>query len=223
VTHATEYEFEGVPGLPGHLPPDEKVLWQGSPSWTHLAIRTLHVRKIWIYFALLAVWQAATLLQSGESWLTALASARWSVLAAALATAILSLLAWSMARATIYTITSKRVVLRSGVALPMAINIPFSEIEGASVRQFSGGNGDIPLQLTNKQRLAYLVLWPNVRPWIVNHPQPMLRAIDDATNAGRILADALAADAQQPAVRPIEAQRAVRIPSGVASSQAATA
>jgi hypothetical protein len=223
VTHATEYEFEGVPGLPGHLPPDEKVLWQGSPSWTHLAIRTLHVRKIWIYFALLAVWQAATLLQSGESWLTVLASARWSVLAAALATAILSLLAWSMARATIYTITSKRVVLRSGVALPMAINIPFSEIEGASVRQFSGGNGDIPLQLTNKQRLAYLVLWPNVRPWIVNHPQPMLRAIDDATNAGRILADALAADAQQLAVRPIEAQRAVRIPSGVASSQAATA
>ncbi len=223
MTHTTEYEFEGVPGLPGHLPRDEKVLWQGSPSWTHLAIRTLHVRKIWIYFALLAVWQAATLLQAGESWLTALASTRWSVLAAALATAILSLLAWSMARATIYTITNKRVVLRSGVALPMAINIPFSEIEGASVRQFSGGNGDIPLQLTNKQRLAYLVLWPNVRPWLVNHPQPMLRAIDGANNAGRILAEALAADAQQPAVRLIDAQRAVRMPSGVASNQAATA
>ncbi len=224
MTQATEYEFEGVPGLPGHLPADEKVLWQGAPSWTHLAVRALHVRKVWIYFAILAVWQAATLVHDGEPWTNAFAAAWWAIPAAAIATGILALIARSMARSTIYSITNKRLVLRNGVALPMAINIPFSEIEGAGVKAFADGNGDIPVHLTAKQRLAYLVLWPNVRPWHVNQPQPMLRAIDDVATAGRILSNALAEAAQQPSVRVIETSRptTVRLPAAV-RGRAATA
>jgi Bacterial PH domain len=223
VTHATEYEFEGVPGLPGTLPKGEQILWKGQPSWTHFAVRVLHIRKIWIYFGLLAVWVIASIVHDGGSWQSALTAASWTAVAAALATGILAGLAWCMARSTIYTITNKRVVLRSGVALPMAINIPFSEIDSASVRMFGDGNGDIPLHLSGKQRLAFLVLWPNARAWHINQPQPMLRAIDDAQTAGQILAGALAAATDQSAVRVIETHRPATAGSLAGSGQIAAA
>ncbi len=46
---------------------------------------------------------------------------------------ILSLLAYLIARTTIYSITSRRVVMRFGVALPMTVNIPFKAIRSADV------------------------------------------------------------------------------------------
>jgi hypothetical protein len=52
------------------------------------------------------------------------------------------------------------------------------------------------------KRLAYLVLWPHVRPWRLQAPQPMLRAIDDVAAVADLLAEALAADtARSTAVR----------------------
>jgi hypothetical protein len=139
------------------------------------------------------------------------------------ATAILGLIAWAIARATIYTITNKRVVLRAGVALPTAINIPFSIIENANVRLFSDGNGDLPLDLSKKEQPGYLVLWPSVRPWTFSKPQPMLRAINDAELAGRILAGALAASANQPANIRLEAPRGTSKTGGVPTGQIAAA
>jgi hypothetical protein len=42
-------------GLPGPLPKGEQMLWQGGPSWKHVAVRVLHVRKLIIYFAILSL------------------------------------------------------------------------------------------------------------------------------------------------------------------------
>jgi hypothetical protein len=109
------------------------------------------------------------------------------------ALAALILLAWLINRSTVYTITNRRVVMRFGVALPMTVNIPFAIVESAALKTRRDGTGDIPLTLTPAQRIAYLHLWPHVRPWQFTRPQPMLRAVPDAARVGAILGDAMSA------------------------------
>ena len=49
------------------------------------------------------------------------------------------------------------------------------------------------LSLLGRDRLAYLHLWPHVRPWRFSRVQPMLRGLPQVRETGRILGDALAA------------------------------
>ena len=51
-----DFAFEPIRGLPDHLPKGERLLWQGAPDWRLLAIQAFHVRKVAIYFALIAAW-----------------------------------------------------------------------------------------------------------------------------------------------------------------------
>ena len=64
----------------------------------------------------------------------AVRGAAWLVVLGAAAVGVLSLLAWALARSTIYTITRPRVVLRFGVALPMSVNLPLRLVESADLR-----------------------------------------------------------------------------------------
>jgi hypothetical protein len=73
----------------------------------------------------------------------------------------------------------------------MAVNIPFKIIESAGLRTYPDGSGDIPLVLGAGQKVNYLIMWPNVRPWRFSNAQPMLRGIPDAKHVAEILADAL--------------------------------
>lgn len=205
----SEYENEPVPGLPERLPAGERVLWQGAPDWKVLARSAFHVRKLAIYFAVLLSWRAATALLDGRSPQDALlATLRLAPLAVA-ALGLLTLFAWLAARSTLYTITNRRLVMRFGVALPMTVNIPFLLIQSAALKTSGKGAGDISLALTPAQRIAYLHMWPHVRPWQFSKPQPTLRALPDAAPVAEILGDALSASlggqvraAVEPAVRP---------------------
>jgi hypothetical protein len=85
------------------------------------------------------------------------------------------------------------VVMRFGVAIPLTINVPFTQIVSADLREFGDGTGDLPLTLVGAARVPYLVLWPNVRPWHFAPAQPMLRAVPQAANMAKTLAEALAA------------------------------
>jgi hypothetical protein len=87
------------------------------------------------------------------------------------------------------------VVLRFGVAIPMAFNLPFRQIKTAGLRRHADGSGDIPLKLMGVERIAYVVLWPHARPWHFAPAEPMLRAIANPARVAEILAGALAADA----------------------------
>ena len=49
-----------VSGVPEPLPQGERLLWQGKPNWRSIARHTLHIDKIALYFAGLAVWQMTT-------------------------------------------------------------------------------------------------------------------------------------------------------------------
>lgn len=174
-------------GLPGPLPPGEHALWQGSPRWTTLARRALHLPLLAAYFAGLALWQAWEGAAGGAS-----AAEIGATLArtAALAGAVLgfcALYAWWAARSTVYTVTTARVVMTFGIALPVTLNIPFRSIASAAVKVAPDGTGDIPLASGERRRLSYLVLWPHVRPWRLGRVEPMLRAIPDV----QAVADAL--------------------------------
>ena len=152
-----------------------------------------------MYFVMLAIWCIAGGLSSGSNATeVALSTLRLSGLAAA-AIALLALFAWLVARTTLYTITTRRVVMRFGIALPITIQIAFHMIQSAGVHVWPGGTGDIALTLVPGQRLAYLVIWPHARPWRLTKAQPMLRGIADASVVAQILGRALAASASQPA------------------------
>ncbi|MFO1151811.1 MAG: photosynthetic complex putative assembly protein PuhB [Alsobacter sp.] len=188
-----DFAFEPIPGLPARPPQDEAILWQGAPDWRHLAVRAFHVRKVFVYFGLLALWRIAAGLYDGDVGPALFMSV--SVLAAmALATAfILCLIAWSVARSTVYTITSRRVVMRFGVALPMTVNLPFAQVDGVALRPDSEGVGDIALTLARGKGFSYMVLWPHVRPWQFSYPAPMLRSVPKAAEVVATLAQAFAA------------------------------
>ena len=188
----SEYEREPIPGLPEVPPSGERILWQGAPTWRALARRAFHVRKVAVYFALLVVGSAVADIAGGVALTSALMNAAWLLTLAASAIGLFLLLAWTQSRATMYTVTSRRVVIRFGVALPMTMNIPFSQISSAALRRHADGTGDIPLALASARRVSYLVLWPHVRPWHFGRVQPMLRAIADAGQVADRLARALA-------------------------------
>jgi hypothetical protein len=198
----TEHGFEPVPGLPERLPEGETLLWQGRPGWRGLARGALHVRGIAAYFALVAAWQGASVATSGGSVVEAVASAALMMLIGALPIAFLMAYAWMAARGAVYTITSRRIVMRVGVALPVTINLPFALIESASLSRRGDGSGDVVLRLAGKQRASWIALWPHCRPWRFNRPEPMLRALPDAEAVAQILGRALAAAASVP-VTPI--------------------
>jgi len=210
--------------LPEPLPRGESVVWIGRPDWRGLALRAFHVRAVAIYFGLLAVWRIASGIADGETALAASMAALWVVVPGGLACGVLALLAWLSAWSSRYIITSRRVIMQFGVALPMTLNIPFSVIESAALKAYGDGTGDIPLATNGPDRVAYLLLWPHARPWRAARAEPMLRSIPDATRVAEILSRALAGTATVPAAPGQADERATaEAPSSAAAGPAAAA
>jgi hypothetical protein len=196
--HHDDFAFEPVRGLPAVLPPGERMLWQGSPRWQDLAVHAFHARKAIWYFAALAAFAAALRLGEGASLEIALRPFGWLIPMGLAAAGLLAGLAYLSARTTVYTITSKRLVMRIGMAVQVSINLPFSQIDSAALRLFGNGSGDIPLKIVKKERLAYLLLWPHARPFYFTRPEPCLRAIPEADRVAGLLAAALAGQSPAP-------------------------
>ena len=179
-----EYDSEPVRGLPGVLPKDERILWQGSPAWMRLAVEAFHVRPVALWFAVFVGWAAI-----GGNWV----GAGITLGIGAIAVGLLALLAYTAARTTVYTITNKRVVLRIGIALPKCINLPLAQVAGADLSLAKDGSGNIALTLAGEQRLGWVGLWPHARPWAISKPKPMLRAVTEAAMVADLLARATTA------------------------------
>jgi hypothetical protein len=193
-----DFDFEPVQGLPEQLPKGERLLWQGGPDWKRLAIEAFHARKVIYYFAALAALQGLANLTAGSSALLALRPFLWLMPMGLVASLILATLAWLSARTTVYTLTSKRLVMRIGIALPISINIPYRLIDKAAVKVNADDTGDIALTLHEGDRIAYLALWPHARRWQFSRPQPTLRAIPNVNTIATLLAKALAGETVQP-------------------------
>ena len=172
-----EYEFEPQFGLPERLPDDEFIVWQGSPDEGALANSAFHLKKIGFYFAVLIVACAWPALESGAGLLAVVLSVKWIAPLAVIGMLSVWALAWFTARTTVYTVTSKRVVMRLGIVLTVSFNLPFKQIASADVRVLKDGFGDITLALQGSDSIAWVHLWPSVRPWRISKPEPTLRAV----------------------------------------------
>jgi hypothetical protein len=205
-----DFDFDAAPGLPTKLPKGETLLWQGAPDWRSLAVRVFHIRKLAFYFSALVVWTVGSALANGAE--DGLLIAFWPVPAALAAMGTMVVLAWLTARSTIYSITTQRLVIRFGVALPMTINLPFKVIGSAALKDHGGGTGDISIETLGSDNIAYLVLWPHVRPWQIAKVQPTLRCVPEAGRIARLLSNALAAAVgpSVPSVVPVSASPADR-------------
>lgn len=182
-----EHDSEPTPGLPGRLPADERVLWQGTPDWRSLAIRAFHARKVAIYCLLLIAWHLVGRLYDGYTLQAALGALLLPALLTIAVVALLAGLAWLSARSTLYTMTNKRIVIRAGIAIPMSVNIPFKTLASGDLVLHRDGTGDIVLKLAGQDRIAYLHLWPHVRRWRFKRPEPMLRCIPEPLAAAELL------------------------------------
>jgi hypothetical protein len=196
-----EHEFEAAHGLPEDLPVGERLLWQGAPDWKLLAVRVFHVRAVAVYFALLFAWRASDVLLDGGGVAQALFAVALLSPLALVALGLLAVLAWLSARTAVYTITSRRVILRIGIVLSVTYNLPHRQVQGASLHADSAGRGDIALQLAPGAHIAYLQLWPHARPWQLRRPQPALRCIPEVARVGALLTQAIAAVPTEQPVR----------------------
>jgi hypothetical protein len=190
VTSSDEHEFEAAHGLPEALPAGERILWQGAPVFASMVERVFHARTLAIYFAIILLARAVTVVAQGGGAEAAAIAALWLLPAVLLALGNIVLLAWLTSKTTVYTITDRRVVMRVGIVLTVTFNLPFSHIESAAVQRGKGPHGDIALALDGPDRIAYLHLWPHARPWRLKKTEPMLRSIDDVAGVSRVLADA---------------------------------
>ena len=141
-----EYEDEPVEGLPENLPEGEKIIWQGQPRVAAMAKRVFYVPQLSLYFGLLIAGHTIFRLMEGVAGAQVMGTLVWQ---SGLAGTVLLLLWWlsrSYARSVLYTLTSERLVIRSGVALPMMVNIPIEQVTAADLRLHRDGTGDILLQ-----------------------------------------------------------------------------
>jgi Bacterial PH domain len=216
--HGHEHEMEPQYGLPERLPAGEHIIWQGSPDFRALALQVFHVRKVALYFAALMALRVATQMASGVGLLDAVAGLALPIGLALTAMAALATLAWLTARTTVYTLTNRRVVMRIGIVLTLALNVPLRIVMSAGLRRQAAGSGDIVMQLSGDDHLAWLHMWPHVRPWRLKRPEPMLRAVADAPRVAQLLAQAWSAQSGM-AVPAAVAQQATPQPASASQPQ----
>ncbi|MBZ8132216.1 photosynthetic complex putative assembly protein PuhB [Afifella sp. IM 167] len=189
----SEFDSEPIRGVPGALPKGERVLWQGEPRWGLLARRVFHLPTLTVYFAVLLAVRITSVVLSGGSAADVALAAGWLFCAAVVAMAIFYAYGYFIARTSVYTITNKRLVIRTGVAMPMSLNIPFSAVESAGLKVYDKtGTGEIVLTLLPGRHVAYFALWPHARPWRIKRPEPLMRAVPDAETVAALLSKALA-------------------------------
>ena len=179
---------EPVRGLPEALPPGERIVWQGAPSPWRLTVDALKARWVAGWFALLAFWRAGATLADGTLADAGRVVATYALICG-IVLAILWACGWVMAKATVYTLTNRRVVMRIGAALTLTLQIPLDRIGAADLSLARSGHGTIALTpIGAGDRLSYWHLWPHARPWRARAPQPALRSIPDAAGVADLIA-----------------------------------
>lgn len=177
--------------LPGPLPEGESILWRAAPRAKSVVVRHFRLPLVALYFAgLLAVATISALMHGTGAGAVALFAALASG-----AMAILACYGWLVARGTVYTLTTRRLILQVGVALPITVNIPFRQIAGARLKLFADGTGQIEVMPSAATRMSFLLLWPHASPWRLGRPRPLLLGVPDAQAKASAFARAVAAAA----------------------------
>lgn len=195
----------GERDLPDLLP-GERILWQGKPAWRSVARRVFRWPLVAGYFTVLTLVDMAIIrAHEGPGW-PVVDAAKPTVLSGVACVLVLLGLAWAVGRTTTYVLTTQRVVMLFGVALPSMLSIPLHRVAATSARVRRDHTGDIALRLKEGEGLTFAKLWPHVRPWRLGRTEPMLRDLVQVGAVAPLLCRALAAcDAGRqaaPAARP---------------------
>lgn len=185
---AREHEVEPVPGLPERLPNGESILWQGRPSARLVARHVLKKRWILGYFVLLAAWAVISALYDGRPVAGIVFSVGVLAALAAVLIGMLEMFAWAVEKTTLYTVTSRRIVIRFGVAFSMTVNLPFKQLAGIAKAELPNGAGSLALELRPENRLSWLLQWPHVRSWRFARVEPSMICLADVNKVAEILA-----------------------------------
>jgi hypothetical protein len=184
-----DFDQEPINGLPELPPEGEVILWQGRPDWWALTKESLNLYWVIGYFLFLFAWRFIVL--SDQVTLAQAISGSFPfIVLGGIVCALLIITAVTQARATVYTITNRRVAMRIGAALTVTLNLPYTQIANATLDLRKGGTGTIALDLMGDTRLSYIVCWPHVRPWVMRRTQPALRCIPEAAKIAAMLSDA---------------------------------
>ncbi|MEM1029576.1 MAG: photosynthetic complex putative assembly protein PuhB [Myxococcota bacterium] len=189
---------DAVEGLPEALPEGEEIIWQGRPQWRVLARRIFKLRWLVVYFGVFAALRTAMAILEAEGTLGAIEVARMVALSL-LGLGMLAGIAYLQARTTMYTITTHRVVMQVGVAIPITWNLPFSSLAAADLNARSDRDGDIVLQLAGEERIGWIFLWPHVQPGHIARARPMLRGLARPREVASLLQGAARAWSQRAA------------------------
>jgi len=184
-----DFAVEPIEGLPEVLPEGEVILWQGRPNWLRLTIESLNLWWIIGYFGLLATWRFLTVIDYMPIG-TAISVIVPFLFITAFVGFLLCIVGYVQAKATLYTITNRRVVMRIGAALTVTLNLPFTKIDKAAVAKKRGDFGNIAFETSGSTKFSYFVLWPHARSWFFGKPQPTLRCIPEIEKVSLILGQA---------------------------------
>src|SRR6056297_2921259 len=194
-----DFASEPVRGLPERPPEGERILWQGRPHGWWLTWDSLSLPWVAGYFAFLTLWRFFTVIDQ-VTLARAVALSVPFVIMGGIVIALLLVVGYVQARATVYTITNRRVAMRIGAALTVTLNLPYTQIGSANLDLRRRGTGTIALDLLGDTRLSYLVCWPHVRPWVIRRTQPALRCIPDAERVAKMLSEAAMARVSTPQI-----------------------
>ena len=186
-----EHEIEPLPGLPGVPPVGEVILWQGRPSSALVARHLLKIRWIVGYFLVLAGWALLAGLNDGQPAGGILFSVAVLTALAGVLIGMIELFAWAVAKTTLYTITTERIVMRFGVAISMTLNLPYRQVDGVALARLGEKAGMIAIALLPEQRLSWLIQWPHVRGFRFSRPEPSLICLADADEVSKVLSAAI--------------------------------
>lgn len=190
--HYHEHEGEPVPGLPHELPEGEQLLWQGRPDWRALARETFKLHWLAAYFGLLFALRLSSIVREAR-WADAPRELGLTLVWSLACLGLVTLLAYLNARCSLYTITSRRVVMRIGIALPVTWNLPFKRLAAAQLATRRRGDGDVVLELVPPDRIAWLQFWPHTQPGRYLKARPCLRALPEPERVAAQLSEAVRA------------------------------
>ncbi|MBV9811548.1 MAG: PH domain-containing protein [Acetobacteraceae bacterium] len=175
-------------GLPRALPADEPILWQGKPSWTSLLVRLAHIRILAFYFIGIMLISSVTAVLAGVPRPVALDGVLRVFGTGVFVVLLAAIFAWLTHYTTLYTVTSRHLVMRFGIAIQATLILPLHAVEHMAIRPYDDGSGDVSLAVKpTGTRLTFLKLWPHLREWRVFRPQPMLRSVPNAEDVGALL------------------------------------
>ena len=183
-SHMSENE-ERLLALPEELPVGENVLWQGQPDFRSSLKRLFLLPHLLFYFLLLFI--SFFLFETMEYGLKySVVQLASNLLLAGLAVVLFMGLCYLTVTTTKYTLTDKRLVMRVGIVLTVTFNIPYKKISSADHKVYSDGTGDISVDLTPPNKIAYVHLWPHCRPFHFGSPRPRLTCISEVEKVAKV-------------------------------------